>query len=323
MSCAYSCIKCNYKSDHYNDIKRHVNKKKTCLKNLESFKYSDDQILVLTLLSNNDKNNIESEIEHLKNSNSMNKSKTDLIKSINNIEKKKLKKCLYCQKEFSKINDLKKHILLNCFYNEIQKNNFENNKILKINTNDISVTGDENVINNTINNNTTNIYKIEIKNPIPFDDRWDISKIDAIYKERLIFSNFMYSKLLEEILKNEINLNVIIDKDNDSGIVYKNDIDKYIQMRSKDIVDNTMLKLKNHLIDINNDAKYDSLSECIDCSKKIIEEKHQNYNNNKIIKQSVKNIISTIFENKKNNALDISLNINNDDTPITHIEKGY
>ena len=84
-----------------------------------------------------------------------------------------------------------------------------------------------------------------------------------------------------------------------------------------------MLKLKNHLIDINNDAKDDSLSECIDCSKKIIEEKHQNYNNNKIIQDSVKNIISTIFENKKNDALDISLNINNDHTPITHIEKGY
>ena len=76
-------------------------------------------------------------------------------------------------------------------------------------------------------------------------------------------------------------------------------------MRSKDIVDNTMLKLKNHLIDINYDAKDDSLSECIDFSKKIIEQKHQNYNNNKIIQDSVKNIISTIFENKKNDALDI------------------
>ena len=89
-------------------------------------------------------------------------------------------------------------------------------------------------------------------------------------------------------------------------------------MRSKDIVDNTMLKLKNHLIDINNDAKDDSLSECINSSKRIIEEKHQNYNNNKIIQDSVKNIISTIFENTKNDALDISLNIINDHTSITH-----
>ena len=33
-----------------------------------------------------------------------------------------------------------------------------------------------------------------------------------------------YNTELEEILKNEINLNVIIDKDSDSGLVYKNDI---------------------------------------------------------------------------------------------------
>ena len=58
----------------------------------------------------------------------------------------------------------------------------------------------------------------------------------------------MYTNLLIEILKNEINLNVIIDTDNDSGIVYKNDIDKYIKMKSEDIIDKTMLKLKEHLL---------------------------------------------------------------------------
>jgi len=324
MFYTYSCIKCNYKSNHYNDIKRHVIKKKTCLKNLESFKYSDDQILVLTLLSNKDKTNIENEIQHLKKSNYINKNKADLIKIIDTIEKQRLKKCLYCEKEFQKINDLRKHILLNCFYNELQKNYEENDKNVQINTKDISIIGDDNIINNhCTTNNTTNIYNIEFKNPVPFDGLWDISKIDAIYKERLIFSNFMYTKLLEEILKNEINLNVIIDKDNDSGVVYKNDIEKYIQMRSKDIVDNTMQKLKNHLIDINNDAKSESLIECINFSKKIIEEKHENYNNNKIIQDSVKNIISTIFDSKKSDALDISININNEDKFIKNIEKGF
>jgi len=63
----------------------------------------------------------------------------------------------------------------------------------------------------------------------------------------------MYTELLEEILKNDINLNVIIDKDNDSGMVYKNNIDKYIQMKLKDIISNTMEKLNNHLNDINKD----------------------------------------------------------------------
>jgi len=48
----------------------------------------------------------------------------------------------------------------------------------------------------------------------------------------------MYTELLEEILKNDINLNVIIDKDNDSAMVYKNSVDKYIQMKLKDIISN-------------------------------------------------------------------------------------
>ena len=60
----------------------------------------------------------------------------------------------------------------------------------------------------------------------------------------------MYTSLLEEILKNEINLNVIIDKDDDSSIVYKNNIDKYINIKSKYIVSNTMDKLNKHLMDL-------------------------------------------------------------------------
>ena len=150
---------------------------------------------------------------------------------------------------------------------------------------------------------------------------WDISKIDAIYKERLIFSNFMYSKLLEEILKNEINLNVIIDKDNDSGIVYKNDIDKYIQMKSKDIIDNTMDKLKKHLLNFNDETKDLSLSECINLSKINIEKKYENYQDNEEINKNVKNIISNIFEEKKENAVDISINIL--DKEIKNSIKGF
>jgi len=68
-------------------------------------------------------------------------------------------------------------------------------------------------------------------------------------------SQFMYTELLEEILKNNMNLNVIIDNENDSGIVYKNNIDKYIRMKLKDIVSNTMDKFNFHLNDINSSDK--------------------------------------------------------------------
>ena len=117
----------------------------------------------------------------------------------------------------------------------------------------------------------------------------------------------MYTGLLEEILKNEINLNVIIDKNNDSGVVYKNDIDKYIKMKSNDIVDNTMKKLKKHLLDINKDCKEVCLTECLDFSKKIIENKHIDYENNININNSVKNCISNIFCKKKENIIFVQI----------------
>ena len=47
----------------------------------------------------------------------------------------------------------------------------------------------------------------------------------------------MYTKLLEEILKNEINLNVIIEDETNSGLVYKNDDDKYVNMKIHDIIE--------------------------------------------------------------------------------------
>ena len=58
--------------------------------------------------------------------------------------------------------------------------------------------------------NITNIY-VEIKQPpISFDNNWNLSQISEGDKSNIMISNFMYTKLLEEILKNEINLNVII-----------------------------------------------------------------------------------------------------------------
>jgi adenosyl cobinamide kinase/adenosyl cobinamide phosphate guanylyltransferase len=127
----------------------------------------------------------------------------------------------------------------------------------------------------------------------------------------------MYSELLKEIINNNFNLNVIIDKNTDSGVVYKNDNEKYIHMNSKDIVDNTMDKLKNHLLDINNNSKDKLLLECLHISKKIIESKHENYKNNETLQKSIKDLITTIYETHKDKAIDISNSI------ITNIHKGY
>jgi hypothetical protein len=115
----------------------------------------------------------------------------------------------------------------------------------------------------------------------------------------------MYTSLLEEILKNEINLNVVIDKDKDSGMVYKNDIDKYIQMKSKDIVVNTMEKLNFQLNEINKNNNI-SFKEIIDFSRQMINKKYNDYKKNQNIQENVGNIICDIFGNKKTEAIDIA-----------------
>ena len=267
MSTKYICKRCNYTTFMQKDMFKHIRKKNICHKNLEAHCLSDDQLSVLSLMPYSNEKNIinQEEIEYLKDSTIITDNINELLKDIENIQKDKLKKCKYCNESFDKILDLKKHVVLNCFYKDIQKKNNDNSNIdnsTNINMEDtnkynnnynhstINNTNSNNTINNNINNNITNII-VEIKNPVPFDEDWDISNIHSDTKMAVVFNNLMYTTLLEEILKNDTNLNVIIDKKSKSGMVYKNDIDKYIKMKLNDINDRTMEKLKNQLLSIN------------------------------------------------------------------------
>jgi hypothetical protein len=266
------------------------------MSSIKSFNYSNDQLIILSLIQDKDIDNINIKINNIdKNNNIITKNKLELLDNIKLIDKQKLKKCSLCNNQFSKISELKEHLLIECFYKS--KKEVSNNI-------QINIIDSNNNSNNTINNITNNIY-LNIKNPIPFDDNWNISNIDN--KDKIIFSKIMYTNLLTEILKNEINLNVIIDKDNDSGIVYKNDIDKYIKMKSEDIIDKTMLKLKEHLLSINNDSCDYYLKDFLSMSKKVIEKKYDDYiENNDNLKDNVSNIIKNIYNIKKDDALEIS-----------------
>jgi hypothetical protein len=309
MSSSYICKKCNYKTLYFSDVKRHLTKRKQCAKKLEAFDFSEDQLLILTLLPYY--NNIHlinnSEIEHLSKSTNLYNNIIELLGILEHIDKHKLKKCTYCNEDFCKMIDLRKHILTTCFYKEIEKKN----QIKTLNS--AMIDGDSNILNNQCNNNNTNnitnnIY-IEIKNPMPFDGDWDISKIDKNLKTSLLFSKIMYTGLLEEILKNEINLNVIIDENNDSGMVYKNDFDKYIQMKSKDIVSNTMDKLRKHLLDINKEDP--SFEEYLKLCSQRIEQKYDDYKNINKTNLSVNDFITNMFVLKKEDSIKVSKKVNN------------
>jgi len=317
MNRNYSCKICDeYSTDRIFELSRHLLRKKQCMKSIKSFDYSNDQLIILSLIHNKEIDNLKNKINQIdKNNNIISNNKLELLDNIKLIDKQKLKKCTLCNNEFSKISELKQHILLECFY-ESKKEDVSNNIQISVidsnnTTNNTNNTTNNTNSNNTINNITHNIY-LNIKNPIPFDDQWNISNIDNV--EKFIFSKIMYTNLLTEILKNEINLNVIIEKDNDSGIVYKNDIDKYIKMKYEDIIDKTMFKLKEHLLSMNNKSEDNCLKDFLNMSKKVIEKKYEDYiENNDNIKTNVSNIIKNIYNTKKDDALEISKTVLNND----------
>ena len=201
--------------------------------------------------------------------------------------------CKYCYKNFSCKFNMNKHI-----------KKFHNNKLLSdMNVENINMC---NITNNNNNNiNITNII-VNIPKMIPFDKDWDLSHIDDREKCLLLFSNIMYTKLLEEILKNDINLNVIIDKDTKTGLVYSTDNleEKYVNMDYEKIIKTSMEKLNKNLIDIldeNKDKNLDYLNIC----EENINNKFNKFIDNNEIKKDVTNYISNIFETKKVDTLKI------------------
>lgn len=315
MATCYICKRCNrLKTNHFSDFKKHLNRKIVCKKNSEVIFLSNDQLLVLSLIPyHNDKQCIDdSEIEHLKHSDLLDKNKKELFSELDKIEKNGCKKCSFCNQEFNIINDYKKHFMLKCYHTHLlekEKNNESNNNINGVLNNNCNIHTINNNTTNTTNNNTTNnnninIY-LDVKSPIPFDNDWDISKIDNMRQTGIIVSKYMYTQLLEEILKNKINLNVLIDKEKESGMVYKNDNDKYIQMKSTDIVSNTMEKLNKQLNTIN-DKNNNAFKEILTFSRQMINKKFIDFENNDKIQEDVNKLVCNIYNERKKEAYDIA-----------------
>lgn len=261
---SFECYKCFYKTNKKNNIIYHFNRKNKCIR-ANNCSYTDNEIV---LLNSKQLNNFE--------------------KIETNTDDKKIL-CTYCNKIFSHLSNLNKHI-----------------KKFHVNINIENIN-----IDNTCNNiNITNII-VNITKPIPFEEDWNLSHINTDRKKLLLFSKIMYTKLLEEILKNEINLNVIIDKEGKSGLVYSNDEyeKKYINMDIEKIIEKSMEKLNKNLNDILNDTDVDNLNYVNQCERDI-SDKFQNFMDNKEVQKIVGTFISNIYENKKDDALKIMKDIN-------------
>ena len=79
----FECARCGHTTNKKSNMIVHLNKKKQCIKRLESLKYSDDEIFLISTMRKNDK-------EVSKN------------------------KCIYCNKNYSSNSFLQKHMKLYC-----------------------------------------------------------------------------------------------------------------------------------------------------------------------------------------------------------------
>jgi hypothetical protein len=311
----YQCKRCFYFAKLKSDMKRHLERKNKCPRILDSYKYNEKDLDYVSLQHVQKNIILENKLEDSNN----------IENVINYITINKIKKCLYCGVEFSRHYELKRHIKNNCkLFNsnsEIQKTESnENNekKYVQNNvTNNITNNVTNNIINNQINNITINVYnnKDNQNNLLPFDQNWDVSSIDDKQKLLLFLADKKYSRTMEEILQNEKNNNIIFDKDTDLGLVYKNDVDKFINMKTNDIIDKAMCKIYNHLIDFYDDIKNKgySVSE-LDSHKELVNQKFEEFNSNKNTKTKdyVKNILVDIFDKNKEKVIERFIKFNSD-----------
>jgi hypothetical protein len=243
--------------------------------------------------------------------------------------------CEYCKKYFSRKDNLIKHqkryhqeeinnIENNTNANTTPNINAENNTNTNVNSNENVVNSNDNVVNsndNVVNsNNTTNsnntVNNININNNIvlqPFDDNWNI---DHINKYIIFLSLKKYTTFLDKILEKYENLNVIIDGDSDSGLVYKNEKEKYVNMKKKEIFSMTMEKINKQMCELFDDVIENEntfgtdVKDFLNKQKKNANYKYEDYVKKDNIKQEANSYIEDIFKKKKDEAKDILIKNN-------------
>jgi hypothetical protein len=285
----YECYRCKYRSKRNSDMKRHLNRKIKCPKNIEAYNYSDEELMNMSIVSHYDELYINNDIQIVKNINL----EEDLYKN----------KCAYCSKTFSRSDNVKRHQKMFCkkiMINVYNKNNKNSSNIINNITNIDNQTNNNIIIINT-NNTTLN----------PFDREWTIEHIDSYLRQIILLSETKYTDLLDEILKNKENLNVIIEKDSSSGLVYKNDNELYVNMKVKEIIDLSMHKIYDQLnflysTVLNNKISYKINTNLIENEKKMLDNKFEDFCNNDDTKNIVSNLFTNIYEKNKIEAIEIS-----------------
>ena len=122
-------------------------------------------------------------------------------------------------------------------------------------------------------------------------------------------SKVKYTQLLNEILKNDENMNILIDKNEKNGIMYKNEKEQFVNMKKIEIYEKIMKKLKEQIEKLYREIpeKYKEIT-TDKINNKIYEEeeidmknKYKKYISDDKTKDRVNNILENIYiDNNKN-----------------------
>jgi len=253
MSIVYSCFRCKkYKANMKSYMYKHLCKDTKChIVSPDVLKYSEDEIIKFSLIP-------ESKLEYLdinKENYTVTKSPIEFIDELKDIYNSKRKNCNHCNKIFERYKELEKH-LFECVHISSPKNKNQYNITNNI---DNSVNNTDNSTNNiNINSNNNNSNNINVNLSVPsektnkilsFNEDWCTDHLDDYTKIILFLSDFTqkYSKTLDALLENDVNKNVLIDNDSNTGMVFVNK--NFQKMKLKDIVQKSMDKVQKHLYD--------------------------------------------------------------------------
>ena len=271
MNKIYECIRCKHNVNKLYLMKNHLNKENKCVPvGLDYLNYTDEEIYELSTIMVNKRNNL---------------------------------KCDSCKKRFIDKDTLRKHQKKNCKKININDSNLQNNIVNQ--NNNVNSFNTTNTTNTTNITNNTNIININI--PMSFEKEWSMEHLDGYVKCLLLFTNNKFTKTLESVLENKINLNVIFDKNNDDAMIFSEN--EYKNIDKKDLFEKSMEKIRDQLLKIQEDicSNYKKFEhdENTKEQSKIINKKYTEYLNNDNIKEIVNEYLGNIYDSNKKEAYEI------------------
>jgi hypothetical protein len=133
------------------------------------------------------------------------------------------------------------------------------------------------------------------------DEDWNTDHMDEKLKLILLLNSSKFTTTLDNILNNDVNVNVLIDNTNDTGLVYYNGA--FTKMKIKDIAKKTMEKVLKQLTKFRDEFvlnnKYNIDRTILDNEITITQTKFEQYLKDENIFNAVNKYLADIYNKKR------------------------